>query len=151
MIKRVLGLALFAVMSASAASVNNGLISVYSPHSVEDTTNRLVKAMENRGISIFRRINHEKGAENVGHKLRPSQLLIFGNPKIGSLLMQCNQQVGIELPQKILIWQTKDRKVKVTYNDPKYFAERHQIKNCDEVIQKINNGLNALIEKATKE
>lgn len=148
MIKKVLGAALFIVFSANVFA-ENGLINVESPHNVEDTTNRLAQAMKNRGISIFRRINHQKGAESVGEKLRPSQLLIFGNPKIGSLLMQCNQQVGIELPQKILVWQTQDSKVMITYNDPKYFASRHKITGCDEVIQKINNGLTALVKKAT--
>ncbi|BCO08021.1 hypothetical protein GF1_03970 [Desulfolithobacter dissulfuricans] len=94
-----------------------------------------------KGMTVFARINHAEGAQKVGKKLRPTELIIFGNPRVGTPLMQCAQSVGIDLPQKALIWEDEKGQVWLFYNDPEYLADRHGIKGCDEVIKKIANAL----------
>jgi uncharacterized protein (DUF302 family) len=98
---------------------------------------------------VFIRINHAEGAQKVGKKLRPTELIIFGNPKVGTPLMQCGQSAGIDLPQKALIWQDEAGQVWLSYNDPKYLASRHSIKECGEIIKKIEKALGNFARMAT--
>jgi uncharacterized protein (DUF302 family) len=100
-------------------------------------------------MTVFMRINHAEGAQKVGKKLRPTELIIFGNPKVGAPLMQCGQSVAIDLPQKALIWQDEAGQVWLSYNDPKYLASRHGIKECGEVIKKIEKALGNFARMAT--
>ncbi len=102
---------------------------------------RLEKTLLEKGMTVFIRINHAEGAKKVGKKLRPTELLIFGNPKVGTPLMQCSQSVAIDLPQKALIWEDESGQVWLSYNDPKYLVNRHSIKECDEIIKKIEKAL----------
>jgi len=85
----------------------------------------------------------------VNKTLRPTELIIFGTPKIGTVLMQCKQSVGIDLPQKALVWEDSTGQVWLSYNDPKYLAERHQISKCGEVIGKIKKALSNFAKAAT--
>ena len=87
-----------------------------------------------KGMTVFLRINHSEGARRVGMELRPTELVIFGNPKVGAPLMQCSQTVAIDLPQKALIWQDESGQVWLTYNDPPYLAKRHDIDGCKAVL-----------------
>jgi uncharacterized protein (DUF302 family) len=84
----------------------------------------------------------------VGKKLRPTQVLIFGNPKLGTPLMQSARSIGIDLPMKVLAWQDKKGDVWVAYNDPAYLAKRHGIKNRDKLFKKMSGVLNKLTSKA---
>lgn len=134
---------------SSMAIADNGLVNVKSNHGVKETADRLESALKSKGMTIFDRINHAAGAEKVGKELRPTELVIFGNPKVGTPLMQCGQTMAIDLPQKALIWEDETGQVWFTYNEPEYFAKRHGTKGCLEVIKKIQNVLANFSSAAT--
>jgi uncharacterized protein (DUF302 family) len=102
-------------------------------------------------MTVFARIDHSKGAAKVGKSLRPTELLIFGNPKVGTLLMQSNQAAGLDLPLKALAWQDGNGDVWLVYNDPAYLADRHQINSSDPVIDKMRQAMEAFSRGATQE
>jgi uncharacterized protein (DUF302 family) len=134
---------------ASPACADNGIISIKSSHDVKITADRLENNLMAKGMIVFNRINHTEGAQKVGKKLRPTEVIIFGNPKVGTPLMQCGQSVAIELPQKALIWKDEAGQVWLSYNDPKYLAKRHGIKGCADVIKKIETALSTFANAAT--
>jgi uncharacterized protein (DUF302 family) len=147
---RQLFLSLIAILFfVSSAAADTGLVSVKSSHSVRKTADRLESTLGKKGMTVFNRINHAKGASKIGKKLRPTELIIFGNPKVGAPLMQCSQTVAIDLPQKTLIWEDEAGQVWLTYNDPKYLATRHDISECAEVLKKIENALRNFANAAT--
>ena len=103
----------------------NGIINKPSKHSVDETLGKLQAILQVKGIAVFALIDHSGEAEKVGMKMRPTKLLIFGNPKGGTPLMIAAPSIAIDLPLKILIWQDDQGKVWVSYNSPEYLAERH--------------------------
>ena len=103
----------------------NGLITIRSQSSVKATIDRLEASLEESGVGIFARIDHRAGAISAGMSLRPTEVLIFGNPKAGTPLMQAKQTIGIDLPLKVLAWEDASGNVWVTYNDPAWLAARH--------------------------
>lgn len=139
----------FVALFSSSAIADGGMVSVKSVHTVSVTADRLENALKNKGMTVFTRINHAKGAEKVGKTLRPTELVIFGNPKIGTPLMQCSQSIAIDLPQKALIWEDEQGAVWLSYNDPQYLAKRHNTRGCDEVLKKVTNALGNFAKKAT--
>ncbi|UCD31932.1 MAG: DUF302 domain-containing protein [Desulfobacterales bacterium] len=140
---------IFILFFSSLVSADNGLISIKSFHDEKITADRLERTLKMKGMTVFTIINHAEGAQKVGKRLRPTILIIFGNPKVGAPLMQCGQSVAIDLPQKALIWEDEEGHVWLSYNDPKYLAKRHGIKGCEEVIKKIENALGNFARKAT--
>ena len=102
-----------------------GLTTVSSAHSVKETIDRLEAEVRAKGMAVFARVDHAAGAKEVGMALRPTELLIFGNAKAGTPLMQADQTMGIELPLKVLAWEDQERKVWLSYNEPSWLAERH--------------------------
>ena len=134
---------------ASSATAGNGLISVKSSYDVEVTADRFESILKQKGMTVFIRINHAAGAQKAGEKLRPTELVVFGNPKVGTPLMQCRQSVAIDLPQKALIWQDDTGQVWLTYNDPSYLAQRHGLGECADVIQKVKKALSNFAKAAT--
>ena len=118
-------------------SADDGLVHVESDYSVSQTTDRLENIFTQKGMTVFNRIKHSDSAQQVGVDLRATELLVFGNPKIGSPLMKCQQTVGIDLPQKALIWEDANGTVHITYNDPAYLKKRHDINGCDAVLDKV--------------
>ena len=148
--KYLTGFIVFVFFSSSVAA-HEGLVSVNSVHSVSVTADRLENVLKNKGMTVFARINHAAGAEKVGKTLPPTELVIFGNPKIGTALMQCSQSIAIDLPQKALIWQDETGQVKLSYNNPQYLAKRHNTQGCNEVLNKVTNALNKFAAKATSE
>ena len=132
------------------ALADSGLISVKSNHSVRETGNRLESILEKKGMKVLLRINHAKGAEMAGMNLPATELIIFGNPKVGTPLMKCNRTTAIDLPQKALIWKDRNGLVWLTYNDPKYLESRHQIQACAKVIKKVQGALRNFAKAATK-
>lgn len=136
-------------MNESPASANNGLVNINSIYSVSDTANRLEKIVTEKGMNVFARIDHAKGAKSMDKELRPTELIIFGNPMSGTPLMQSAQSVAIDLPMKALVWEDADQQVWLTYNDANYLTERHDVKGCDEVIAKIGNALANFAKAAT--
>jgi uncharacterized protein (DUF302 family) len=99
---------IFVLVSALSVSAEPGLINLKSSHDVKNTADRLETVLKEKGMNVFLRINHTEGARKVGQELRPTELVIFGNPKVGTPLMQCGQTVAIDLPQKALIWQDEN-------------------------------------------
>ena len=138
-------LVLLTVLPLMAAE---GLINVQSDFSVEETTNRLENILNKKGMTIFNQTNHSDAAKKVGVALRETRLIIFGNPKVGSPLMQCQQSVAIDLPQKAIIWEDDKSKIWISYNDPRYLGKRHNIIGCDEVITKVEKALSGITKAA---
>ncbi|KDM91626.1 DUF302 domain-containing protein [Photobacterium galatheae] len=128
----------------------NGLIKMKSTFDVATTADRLEAALTSKGMTLFARIDHAAAAKQAGILLRPTTLLIFGNPKVGSPLMVCAQSVAIDLPQKALISQDESGTVWLRYNDPSYLASRHHISGCNDVLQKIGTALSAFANAATQ-
>ena len=138
------------LMLSSLAMADNGFISVRSSFGVGATADRLEKILKAKGMTVFTRIDHAKGAKSVGKNLRPTELIIFGNPKVGTPFMQCRQSVAIDLPQKALIWEDESGAVWLSYNHPEYLAKRHSIQGCSEVVKKVANALGNFAKAATK-
>jgi uncharacterized protein (DUF302 family) len=133
----------------STAGAGDGLISVKSSYDVKATADRLENLLKQKGMTVFIRINHAAGARKAGQDLRPTELVVFGNPTIGTALMQCNRSVAIDLPQKALIWQDDKEQVWLTYNDPDYLAQRHGLDACGQVINKVAEALSNFARAAT--
>ena len=103
----------------------NGLVSLPSRYPARDTMDRLLLALARRNMTAFARIDHAAGAASAGLSLRPTEVVIFGNAKGGTALMQDRQSAGIDLPLKVLVWEDADGKVWLSYNDPAWIAQRH--------------------------
>jgi uncharacterized protein (DUF302 family) len=129
---------LFAV---SAFAADNGLITIKSNYSVKETIDRLETVLKKKGITVALRWSHSAKAEGVGIPLRPTELLIFGNPKLGSNMFTSKQTAGIDFPMKALAWQDANGQVWYTYNDPAYLAARHGITDRDAVLAKMTKAL----------
>ena len=128
----------------------NGLVTLQSAHDFDTTLGRLTAALETKGITIFARIDHAAGAKKVGLELRPTMLIVFGNPAAGTPLMQAAQTAGIDLPLKALVWQDADKTVKLSYNDPAWIAERHALGGkVTEAVATIGAALKTLMAHAT--
>lgn len=145
---------IFALIIASLFSTtvlaDNGLVSVKSSHDVVTTANKLEAVLNSKGMTVFARIDHAAGAKSVDFELRPTQVIIFGNPKIGSQLMACSQTTGIDLPQKALIYEDATGSVWLSYNSPDYLSERHSISGCDEMLKKVTGALGKFAQAATQ-
>lgn len=138
------------VLAVATAYADNGLVTVKSAHSVKVTADRLEKALKNKGMTIFTRVDHAAGARKAGLELRPTELIIFGNPKVGTPLMQCSQTAGIDLPQKMLIWKDAAGQVWLSYNRAEYIQQRHKAEKCNAVIAKTGKALANFGKLATK-
>ncbi|CAB1075024.1 putative inner membrane or exported protein [Olavius algarvensis Delta 1 endosymbiont] len=147
--KKVFSVTVIILLLTTSVYAEGGYISVKSAHDVKTTADRLETVLKQKGMNVFIRINHAQGAEKIGKELRPTELVIFGNPKVGTPLMQCAQSVAIDLPQKALIWQDSQGQVWLSYNDPNYLVERHQIAGCDEVVKKVAKALGNFAKAAT--
>lgn len=124
---------------------DEGLITIRSKFSVGETIDRLAQVAESKGLKVFARIDHGAGAERAGFELRPTQLVIFGNPKGGTPLIQARQTAGIDLPLKVLAWKDGGGDVWLTYNDARWLARRHDIGESTETsVAGIESGLAAL-------
>lgn len=128
----------------------NGLISVRSKYDAVETARRFRDAAEKAGLTIFSEIDHGQNAVTAGLALGPTLLLIFGNPRGGTPLMQLSRTAAIDLPFKALVWQDDDGVTWLTYNDPQWLAERHKIdSNANAAIHAIDAGMKVLSSAAT--
>lgn len=139
---------LFSASHVSSAA--DGLVAVNSPHSVKETIDRFEGAVKARGLNVFLRVDHAAGARKIGKSLRPTELLVFGNPQGGTPLMECAQSAGIDLPLKALAWQDAAGQVWLGYNDPQYLADRHGARDCGQVAQNLRKALAGLAQEAVK-
>ena len=147
--KKAILAALLIVFIAIPVAAADGVINVPSAFNVAETADRMESILKEKGMTIFNRIKHSEGAGIIGIELRDTELIIFGNPKVGSPLMRCQQIVAIDLPQKALIWQDDKAKVWISYNDPRYLEKRHGIYGCEEVISKIEKALASIAKSAS--
>lgn len=125
---------------------DNGLVTIEGGNSVGETVACIERAIENADPMLLATIDHAENAASVGEDLRPTVLLLFGNPEAGTPLMQETQSVGIDLPQKLLVWEDEHGDVNVTYNDPEYVAARHGIEGQEELLGIIEDALTTLAE-----
>jgi len=128
-------------LSAPAWSAGNGLVIKKSPYSAAKTLDRWETILKQKHIRVFARISHKQNAAGVGLKLRPTELLIFGNPKLGTYFFMSNQTAGIDLPMKAMAWEDAKGQTWVAYNDPQYIADRHGIKDRADIIKKMKGAL----------
>ncbi|MBV8402487.1 MAG: DUF302 domain-containing protein [Acetobacteraceae bacterium] len=110
---------------------------------------RLAAEVTAKGITIFARVDHAAGAASVGMPLRPTELLVFGNARAGTPLMQVDQAVGIDLPLKALVYQDAEGKVWLSYNDPGWLARRHGLGSAASNVAAMTAGLAELAHQAT--
>jgi uncharacterized protein (DUF302 family) len=125
-----------------------GLIVVASAHGPGETMQKLMTALGEKGLAVLAHIDHAGAAARAGLELRPTDLLVFGNPKGGTPLMQAEQTMGIDLPLKALVWQDQDGKTWLGYNDPAWLAKRHGVEN-DKVVTAMREMLKAVAARAT--
>ena len=140
--------AVIGLIASASAVAADGMQTLRSAHPVDVTIDRLEQALKSKGMTVFARIDHAAGAKRAGHSLRPTELLVFGNPKVGTPLMNCQITVAIDLPQKALAWEDANGQVWLAYNDPSYLARRHAIDGCQPVLDKIAGALRNFAEGA---
>jgi uncharacterized protein (DUF302 family) len=133
-----------------AASANAEVIRKQSQNSVKDTIGKLEAVVKERGLTVFARIDHAAGARSAGLELRPTELLIFGNPKTGTPLMQAQQIMGLSLPLKVLAWQDADGNVWIGYDSPASVAADRDVARDNPVIGQVTQALNGLTDIAIK-
>lgn len=122
-----------------------GLVTVQSDESFEATVERITTSIEeSANMTLVTTVDHAKNAESAGMSLRPTTLVVFGNPQIGTRLMQRSQTAGIDLPQRMLVWKAGDGSVNVTYNDPAWIAERHDIEVPEMLLRRVSDALESL-------
>jgi len=139
------------ITPSETSSMEHGLIIMESPFSFEETGSRIRTTLEERGLLIPADLNHQQNAAGVDMNLRPTRTIIFGNPNLGTPLMQCSQSIAIDLPQKILIWEDEPGNVQIAYNDPGYLKNRHGAQGCDQAFETVANALENLMESALSE
>ncbi len=132
-----------------ADSAHNDLLTLPSPRGVTETIERLKSLLARKGIDIFAHVDHASGAKRVGLPLRPTQVLIFGNPQAGTPLMQGRQTIGLDLPLRILVWEDEAGKVWLTYRRVQELARSHRLTGHDEAVKALDEGLAALAHAAT--
>lgn len=126
-----------------------GLTSIRSAFSPKETMDRLQAEIRAQGMTVFARIDHAAGAAEVGLTLRSTELIIFGNARGGTPLMQSAQTVGIDLPLKILVWEDTAGKTWISYNEPSWIAQRHSVADAEPVVSKMAAGLSAMSRAVT--
>lgn len=149
LLRQIMVLALL-IPAATAAQADAGLVTKQSPYGVGETLDRLEKVLTSKGITVFARIDHAAGAAKIGSELPATEVLLFGNPKLGTPLMQSNPTIGIDLPLKALVWEDSAGQVWLAYNQPAYLSDRHDIKDRDKVFANMNGALDNLTNAALK-
>jgi uncharacterized protein (DUF302 family) len=125
-----------------------GLTTIKSSHGPQDTMNRLEAAVKAKGMTVFARIDHSAGASAAGLSLNPTEVLIFGNARGGTPLMQAVQTIGIDLPLKALVWQDTSGSTWLSYNDPAWLAKRHGLNGTEPPIGNLTVALEAVAKAA---
>lgn len=133
----------------SAETHPEGLVLVSSPHKAANTVDRLVAAITKRGMAVMARIDHAAAAADAGLILRPTEVLIFGNAKAGTPLMQQAQTIGIDLPLKALVFEDDEDRTWIAYNDPKWIATRHDASASEAILESMASALAAIVREAT--
>ncbi len=125
-----------------------GLTTIPSSFDPKETMDRLEAEIRAKGLNVFARVDHAAGAEEAGLDLRPTELIIFGNARGGTPLMQASQTAGIDLPLKVLVWQDAAGKTWLSYNEPNWIVQRHGLGIKAEIVDKMTAALSAMAKKA---
>jgi uncharacterized protein (DUF302 family) len=147
--KKIILIPLLTILMAATAAAQGGLVSLKSNHDVLTTANRLENVLKEKGVTVFARIDHAAGAQRIGQVLNPTMLIIFGNPAMGTPLIQRSRTIGIDLPLKALIWEDRAGQVWFSYNAPDYLASRHGITEMGDLVQKMEQALSNFARAAT--
>jgi len=148
--RSILVVAFSLLFFAPVAMAEKLLVVKQSPHSVAKTLDRLTAVMQKKGLTIFARVDHAAGAKKAGMDMKPTELLIFGNPKMGTPLMLAKREIGVDLPLKALAWQDDAGKVWLGYTNPAALKARHGVSDRDPVFKKMTGALNKLTNFAIK-
>jgi len=139
-----------AIVETSDIEPMEGIVIKSSQNSFDDTYSKLIEVINaNENLKIIKELDHSANAASVNLELRPTKLVVFGNPNLGTPLMQNSQSIGIDLPQKFLVYIDADGTVNVAYNDPVFLAARHKITSNEDILTTITNALNNLSNAAT--
>ena len=136
------------MQGSNSVPIIEGLTSIRSSFGPKETMDRLEAEIRAQRMTVFARIDHAGGAALVGLKLAPTELIIFGNARGGTPLMQSVQTVGIDLPLKALVWEDTAGKTWLSYNEPRWIAQRHSVANAEQVVSKLAAALSAMARKA---
>jgi uncharacterized protein (DUF302 family) len=134
---------LFALALPLSTAVGDELTAKPSKYPVKETVDRLTAALKEKGITPAARIDHASAAKAAGLELRPTEVLLFGNPKLGTPLMQTNRHVAIDLPMRVLVWEDDGGKVWVSYTPPSVLKTRYKIEGRDDVLKALGGALEA--------
>jgi|RhiMetStandDraft_4_1073278.scaffolds.fasta_scaffold69890_3 uncharacterized protein (DUF302 family) len=145
---RVLLVLTIVAMNASAQQA--GVVTVTSATSFDSTLARLERAAAAKGLTVSAKIDHAAAAQRAGLTLRPTTLVIAGNPAAGTPLMQGDQTMAVELPLRFLVWQGEDGKARVTYDPIKAIAARHKLTGKDELLSRMTAAIEGIVAEATK-
>lgn len=143
--------ALTAALLISPAYAMDRLISVPSAQSAKATLDKLEALAQARGLKVFARIDHAAGAQSIGETLRPTELLIMGNPKGGTPLLHCAQSYGIDLPLHVLAWEDPAGRVWLSYRDLATLGHKHAETKCDAVLKRLTGALEGLVNEAARQ
>jgi uncharacterized protein (DUF302 family) len=119
-----------------------------SKHSVKETVDRLAAALKDKGITPVARVDHASAAKGVGLELKPTEVLLFGNPRLGTPLMQANRHVAVDLPMKVLVWEDDGGKVWIAYTPAETLKMRHKLEGRDDVLQNMSRALEGFVTAA---
>jgi uncharacterized protein (DUF302 family) len=131
------------------STANADLRTLPSAHTAAETVERVKVLLSKQGIHLFAHIDHAAEAQKVGLRLRPTQVLIFGNPQAGTPLMQSRQTIGLDLPLRVLVWEDEAGKVWLTYHPLDFLAQLHDVADRREAVKALDAGLEALARAAT--
>ena len=130
--------------ASDSLGTREGLTTIPSRFGPKETMDRLETEVRTNGMEVFARIDHAAGAAEVGLTLRPTELIIFGSARGGTPLMQSAQTIGIDLPLKALVWQDAAGKTWISYNEPKWIAQRHGVTEAEPIVNKLADLLSAI-------
>lgn len=129
----------------------HGMVAIKSAHNPKVTMDKFEAAVKAASMNIFARVDHAAGAQRIGKTLRPTEVLIWGSPQGGTPMLECNQTVGIDLPQKTLVWQDQRGDVYLAWNDPVHLVtNRHETKGCEAVTGNIAKAIAGFAKQATQ-
>jgi len=148
--KRAIVAAMAAALVMAAGAAQAELVRKQSPHPVGETIDRLEAAVKEKGLTGLARIDHAAGAKKAGLDLRPTELVIFGSPKVGTPLMQAKQTMGLDLPLRVLAWQDEGGQVWLAYEAPADMGAAHGLAKDNPVIQNVTGALDAFTSAAVK-
>ncbi len=138
---------ILAIVVLSAALFSNDIIVKPSDYSVDETIENIKKIVKAKGFSVFAVINHQRNAKMVDLKLKESKVIIFGNPKIGTLLMQEDMRVALDLPLRVLVYKDETGQVQLAYRDGSWLKDHHVL-GSDKLTNKVNKGMGKITDKA---